>query len=456
MQESLNPLRGSSKSTQESLNPMHGSSKSIFSVGYGKADGVESTFCNGVAKPAAWKTKDGRLWFPTTKGLIVVAPNVRVNQMPPPVFIEQIIADKKNLLPSQVVIQSPDVGGEDGPASEPTFEAPPGRGELEFRYTALNFQTPEKCRFKYQLESIDSEWVEADTRRVAHYNNLLPGSYRFKVIACNEDGIWNEAGTTTTVILDPHPWQTWWFRGLAVAGVTGALATAVRYATRRRMQRKLEILEQQHALERERGRIAKDIHDDLGSSLTRIMMLGERAQDDIERRDEAQVHVRKIVDSARATVQSLDEIVWAVNPENDTLDGLVEYISHYADQFFESTNVKCRLEMPVELSPLPLPAEARHDLFLVVKEALNNILKHSGATEARICVAEIGATVEIVIEDNGRGFELNETNAGRKRNGLENMRRRIEGLGGTFGVTSAPGRGTKLTVTARLDLKHVA
>src|SRR5205823_1355509 len=224
-------------------------------------------------------------------------------------------------------------------------------------------------------------------RRVAYYNNISPGSYRFRVIASNKDGVWNDQGATLPLTLRPHLWQIPWLRVLAAALVVALAGGIARYLTTKRMQRALERLQQKHALEKERGRIAKDIHDDLGSSLTRITMLGERAEEGLVRHENVEPHVRKIVASARHTVQSLDEIVWAVNPENDSLEGLVEYISHYADEFFEDTEVMCHLEIPVELPHVALAAETRHDLFLIVKEAFNNILKHAQASEARVQIS---------------------------------------------------------------------
>ena len=210
-------------------------------------------------------------------------------------------------------------------------------------------------------------------------------------------------------------------------------------------------MEQRHAIERERGRIAKDIHDDLGSSLTRILMLGERTEEGLSRQEEVGLHVRKIITSARSTVQSLDEIVWAVNPENDTLDGLVMYISHYADEFFENSNISCRLEVPVKLPMVTLPADVRHDLFLVIKEALNNSLKHSGASVIRVCVSSRVDSVTITIDDDGRGFEGNGAGNGRKGNGLANMRKRIESLDGRFSLTSIPGKGTHVSLTVKMS-----
>src|ERR1035441_8982394 len=158
-----------------------------------------------------------------------------------------------------------------------------------------------------------------------------------------------------------------------------------------------------------------------------------------------------IAASARETVRSLDEIVWAVSPENDTWNSLAEYLSEYANEFFAVTNVRCRLEMPLDLPPYPLPSEVRHGLFLVIKEALNNSLKHAHASEVRIRVAEQGSGVEITITDDGRGFELDQTRAASRGHGLQNMHERIESLGGMFQIDSGPGKGTRVTIGIKLN-----
>lgn len=420
-----------------------GKARAVMSVAYGKSDGLENALFNGVAQPAAWKARDGKLWFPTTKGLVGVDPRIESETPPPPVFIEELVADGK---PSLHNGQNLAAARQDAP-----LRIAPGRGELEFRYTALSYQAPEKSHFKYMLEGVDLDWIDAKESRVAHYNNIYPGNYMFRVIACNGDGVWNSAGASMGVMLLPHFWQTKSFMVAVVLCSIALVGGVARFVTQARLQRKLELLRQQHAVERERGRIAKDIHDELGSSLTRIMLLGQRAQEDVANPSELATHAKRIVASARTTVQSLDEIVWAVDPKKDTLDGLIGYINQYANQFFEGAHVRCRLEMPVNSSSLTLPAEVRHNLFLVVKEALNNVLKHSHAKEVRVRLTETDGAVEIAIEDNGRGFSAGNVNCVRKGNGLDNMRKRVEGLGGIFSLTSMPGQGTSLKITVKMD-----
>jgi signal transduction histidine kinase len=180
------------------------------------------------------------------------------------------------------------------------------------------------------------------------------------------------------------------------------------------------------------------------------MLLGTRAEQDLAEDKEVQPHLRKIVSFSRAAIQAMDEIVWAVNPKHDTLDGLVGYLTQYTEQFFEDTAIRCRLEMPVSSQSFVLPADVRHDLFLVVKEALNNVLKHSSASEVRLEVSVQGEMAQIVIADNGCGFDASPARPGRKGNGLDNMRRRMESCGGCLDVASAREYGTRLTLSLRV------
>ena len=434
---------------QDLLDLERGKLERVACTVYGKADGLETTQFNGVAQPAGCKTRDGRLWFPTSKGVVWVNPRLlRSSSAPPRVFVEQVLADQKpagNWLGEWIA-------GSLRPAHPPgaPLVLGPGRGELEFHYTALDFHAPEELHFKYRLEGADAQWTDAGSRREAHYINVAPGNYRFHVIACNQEGLWNQEGAVVALVLRPHLWQTWWYRTAAGLLLLGAATGSALLWARRRMRRQLERLEQRHAIERERGRIAKDIHDDLGSSLTRIMMLGERAEDGLGKREDVGLHVGKIVATARGSVQALDEIVWAVNPENDTLEGLVEYISHYVDEFFENVPISCRLEIPVQLPRFSLSAEVRHGLFLVVKEALNNVAKHARASEVRVEVSVAEADLQVLVEDNGRGFDPAQPAPERKGNGLGNMRKRLEALGGRLELLTAPGQGTRLKLSVPL------
>ena len=393
---------------------------------FGRADGLETVQCNGVAKPAGWKSSDGRLWFATIRGAVAVEPRIKTNDQPPPLQIEEVLADRQRLhqmLPSAVASSQLDI--------------PAGTRELELHYTALSFQAPEKNRFRYQLEGIDSGWVEAGNRRVANYYMIAPGTYRFAVIACNNDGIWNATGASLTLRVHPHYWQTWWFKAALALGA--GLFLVILY--RARVGRLREI-------ERLRIRIASDLHDDVGSRLTKVAMVTESLNDQTPAAHPGKRHIENIVGTIRDITLAMDEIVWTINPRNDTLDNLANYIFHYAQDYFQNTGVRCRLDLPPELPDHPMSTEERHNLFMAVKEALNNILKHAAATEVRITLAISGDRLTLGITDNGCGMNPGQPNP--SGNGLANMQERLRQIGGRMKLESKPGAGTTVLLEAKI------
>jgi signal transduction histidine kinase/ligand-binding sensor domain-containing protein len=414
-------------------------------LSYGMSDGLPTLECSSGLQPASCKTADGHLWFPTSKGLVGVDPhNVTTNRLAPPVLIEQVLVDDRLIAGSE-------------PTSQP-IEIAPGRRRFEFRYTGLSFVAPEKVYFRHRLEGSDKTWIEAGTKRSVNYNYIPPGSYKFCVIACNNDGVWNETGAAVAFVVLPYFWQTLWFRFLGAGGLVAASGAVVWLATRRRMKRKLEQIERQRAIEQERARIANDIHDDLGSQLTRITMLSESARGELDDPVQLTADIGHIYDTAREVTRAMDEIVWAVNPKHDRLDSLVSYLEKFGLDFLDVAGIRCRLEMPSEFPEWRLTSEVRHGVFLAYKEALNNVVKHAAASEVRIRFSFGESSFELVVEDNGRGFIPDaltaEAATDRDRfasgNGLENMIRRLLEIGGRCLVTSVPKQGTKVTFTVSI------
>jgi ligand-binding sensor domain-containing protein/signal transduction histidine kinase len=407
-------------------------------IPYGREDGLVTVQCNDFAKPAAWKSRDGRLWFATIKGLAVINPQAErnLNPNPPPVLIEEIVANKRTLVP-------PATGN-----LATVLRIPPGRGDVEIHYTGLSLQVPERVRFRYRLSDQDSEWIEAGNRRSVYYSSLPPGKYRFEVTACNSDGVWSETGAAVAFVLRPYFWQTWWFAGLVLVTLFGVVGGTSRFVTRRRMQRKLARLEQQNAIERERARIARDMHDELGAKLTRISFQGAMAQRRIANPAEAGGHISIMSQTARELVTSLDQIVWAVDPENDSLENLANYICRHASEFVADSPMRCEFVIPAALPPCRLSTEVRHNLFLAVKEALNNAVKHSGGTLLTLTIAVRQGEIEIQVADDGRGLPVAAAPVDEKLHrvgrGLGNMRERLHSIRGQFILTSAPGQGTKI------------
>jgi ligand-binding sensor domain-containing protein/signal transduction histidine kinase len=418
---------------------------------YGVADGMLSEECAGGFFPAGLKTAAGSLWFPTLKGIVVVDPHHMLSSPAPAVAIEQTLVDGVPDLPDSTQTHAgTSAGPERIDVPTESLRLAPGRHTLEFRYTGLSFDAPERTRFRYRLEALDPHWVEAGTRRVAFYSFVPPGAYRFQVIACNGDGVWNQLGASLDLTVLPHFWQTWWFIGGGLLGMGIAGAGSVRMVEKRRLRQRLKRLEQERALERERTRIAQDLHDIMGAKLCRISFLSEHARRCESVPLELQGEMRSMSDDSREVLQSLDEIVWAVNPQKDSLEHLVSYIGQYAREYFRRTGIECELEISPQLPARPLSSQSRHHIFLAVQEALANILKHSKATRAKIVMACRGNDFEILVSDNGLGFDLvsgesSSLDSGDGfRNGLGNMRRRLAELGGRCQLESHVGEGTTI------------
>ncbi|HKI69121.1 MAG TPA: sensor histidine kinase, partial [Verrucomicrobiae bacterium] len=245
-------------------------------------------------------------------------------------------------------------------------------------------------------------------------------------------------------------WQSWWVITLAVLGLLVSVGGTIRIVERRRLHHRLAHLEQERTLQRERERIARDLHDDLGSSLARISLLSGLAKADKDNPSQVETHVEKISNSAAQTVRALEEIVWAVRPGSDSLQSLVDYIAHFANELFEDNRTRCRLDLPPDLPARTLPPDLRHNIFLVVKESLTNAFKHAAATEVQLQVKVSGQTLEILIQDNGKGFDTSAQPTESKRNGLRNMRRRAEATNGKLTVQSEPEKGTTVRLMVNL------
>jgi len=250
--------------------------------------------------------------------------------------------------------------------------------------------------------------------------------------------------------IQPRFWQRSSFIGLMMGCLLVVVAGTVRLTERRRAQRQIRRLEQESAVAAERTRIARDIHDELGSSLTKISKLAET----MEQHSEMQAQIIKlsktISSTARDTVQTMDEIVWALNPKNDTLKEIANYLVFFTEEFLRPSGIACSLDVTLNLPDLPVTAEVRHNIFMVVKEALNNAVKHARAQEIRFGLNYAHNQLTIEIADNGQGFRTaGKTTAG---NGLEHMRKRMSAIGGQFDLQCAPGQGT----TVRLELAFPA
>ena len=418
-----------------------GDAKTALFRSFGEADGLPSG-CNFGFQPAACKASDGKLWFPTTRGVASVNPaSLKLNTNSPPVIIESILLDD--------VLQNPETLHASPPNA---VTISPGKERLEIGFTSLNLAAPLKARFKYKLERFDSTWTEKPGDiRFATYTKLPPGKYEFHVRACNEDGKWSDSDAVLAVNVLPPFWRTWWFISASAICLLGMIVASVYYVSTQRLYRQVESLRQQEALEKERARIARDLHDQLGANLTQVALLGEMAEADKQLPDEVETHAKQISQTARETTHALDEIVWTVNPSNDTLDGLINYVCKYAQEYLAMADLRYRIDVPPQLPNTPISPEVRHNVFLAAKESVNNVVKHSKATSAWLRLHLQPHQFTLEIEDNGRGIAPADEKKG--RSGLRNMRKRMEDIGGKFEMTPGAEGGTKVRLTAPLNSK---
>ena len=415
--------------------------KWVSSRTYGRADGLPTSQCTLGAQPVPVRNAAERLWLPTTRGIAHVKPELlQPNPHPPPVAIESVLIDGQEVRRNRF---RPDWG-------EPIVMQA-GQERLEIHYTSLNLAAPERARFRYRMVGHESDWIPAGGDRVVRYSKLPPDAYRFEVTAANEDGVWNESGSVLSIVVRPPFWRTWWFLGSAALAMLGGIVGGVYYLSTQRLQRQVERLRQQQALDRERGRIARDLHDQLGASLTQVSLLGELVESDKDLPDEVEAHARQITQTARETTRTLDEIVWAVNPSNDTLDGLITYFCKYAQEYLAVAGIRYRLEVPAQLPATPLPPEVRHNLFLSAKEAVTNVVRHAAASAVHIRLRLERAFFVLEIEDDGCGLAGMDPKRAQTRNGLRNMRKRMEEIGGGFAMTAGVEKGTVVTLTAPLE-----
>ena len=425
---------------------MDGKISHVHCINYGKNEGLfsaaaDSSDANSFVLPHAIRSSDGRLWIPLRKALAVIDPNIlRVTQTPPQVLLSEITMDGQTIASYGGMATPPETANLTAPNI--LLQLPPDYRHLELNFTAINLSAPEDIRFRYQLMGFDNGWIQAEEGRSASYSRLLAGNYQFRVEARIGDGPWNDAPTTLSFTVAPFFWQTWWFRTAVILFFTSFVIAVVRYILFRHMQTEMRRLEQRAQLDKERTRIARDLHDDLGCSLNKVALTLDMTQRQIESSQMVNGKIQACSAMVRQVARSVDEIVWAINPRNDSLRYLVDYISQFTVEFLHAADIPCRVDLPDDLPNCVISPEARHNLFLVVKEALNNIVRHAGASEVQLHIAATEEQISIAIKDNGRGFERPPENA--TCDGLRNMRQRMDEIGGRFELKTRPGAGTEI------------
>jgi signal transduction histidine kinase/ligand-binding sensor domain-containing protein len=406
-------------------------------------DGLQA---NEFNTGAYCKGNGDEMFFGGVNGLTAFFPDsIRRNPNVPPVVITEMVTTKGNLF------------REGSLTAKDTVILNYDNNDFMISFVALNYTQPEKNQYAYKLEGLEGRWVNAGTERQARFTNIDPGEYVFRVKASNNDGIWNDAGATLRIYIVPPYWATWWFRLLVLIAVLGAVGGAARYITLRRVERKIQELQHQRALEYERTRISQDMHDEIGSSLTQIAILSELVKRDLHPtgstengdKDSAEKQVEKISETARSVVDSMSQIIWAIDPKNDKLENLTAYLHEYLAEYFEMAGISTRFKLGEAMPALKLTAKFRRNVFLTAKEAANNIVKHAGATSVDVELRIENHEFNLVMCDNGKGFDPSKISG--FGNGLMNMRKRIEALNGEFTLDSCENKGTKAIISVPLQ-----
>ena len=406
----------------------------ITCTAYGKQDGLVNPECNGGRQPSALKTPDGKFWFPTQAGVAIVDPEaMRYNPLPPPVLIESVTVDQSKA----------DWGN--------GLRILPGQSNLEIQYTGLSFVKPDQVRFKYKITGLDPDWIDAGTRRTANYSYIPPGDYSFTVIAANSDSVWNNQGVTIRIIVLPPFYRTWAF--LILVSLTILVAAILIYRWRVRQLRNRHEAQEKFSRqlidsqEAERKRIAAELHDSLGQSLLIIKNRAYLGLNESANPSVAAEQLNEISTSAAQALEEVREIAHYLRPSQLERLGLTTTIEEMIDRVADSSDI--HFSSDIANLDGALTKDSEIGFYRVVQESINNIIKHSGAANASVRIIRDVRDIEMVIDDDGKGFvpEVAANGQSRARSfGLTGIAERVRMLGGTLLIKSSPGKGTNIVV----------
>jgi ligand-binding sensor domain-containing protein/signal transduction histidine kinase len=410
---------------------------------YTTADGLASSFIN-----LCFRSRDGSLWFGTLQGLSRFIPQVEPPTLPPPILISTLRIAGVLYPLSELGTMTIDV---------PEIEA--NQNHVEIDYVGLSLGVGETLRYQFKLEGTSGDWSAPSDQRSVNYPNLPPGSYRFLVRAISADGTPSASPATISFRVLSPIWQRWWFisLGLLLISIPIVAAARLRYQRLKAVREAEEALRRSREerlieLEQVRRRIATDLHDDIGSSLSQIYLLSEVARQRVNGTGADIIEPLRLISSAsNEMVSSMSDIVWAINPQKDHLSDLIHRMRRFASDTFAARDIAFRFSAPDDETEIRLGANLRRELFLVFKESVNNIMKHSGCCASEIDFQIVGDMLLLKVSDNGRGFDTTKESDG---HGLMSMKERAGSIGGEFEMISIAGQGT--TVTLRVPLTQPA
>ena len=400
---------------------------------YGVADGLLNQEFN---RRSSFRNEEGWLFFGGISGIDYFHPDsiVKSNTIPQLAFTNFRIFNT-DLVPDQK-------------GSEPILELKPDDHNITVEFATLDYNNLQKIHFAYRINA--TEWIKIGNQHVLSFSNLAPGRHHLYVRCTDGEGAWLDNGIACQIIVQPWWWQTWWFKtGIALLGI-GLLGSAIRFYYQRKLEKQKVVLERQQAVEKERTRIATDMHDDLGASLSRIKFLSETIAIKKQKEEGIEEEISSIRHYSHEMIDKMGEIVWALNEKNDSLSDLLAYTRAYAVEYLSQNGIQSSVQTPEQIPDVFIHGEFRRNVYLTVKEALHNIVKHAQASKADIHI-ETGNELLLRIHDNGKGF--NESDIRPYSNGLANMKKRIAALGGSLDIENTDG--STITVTIPIPLTKV-
>ncbi|MCH8568058.1 MAG: histidine kinase [Balneolales bacterium] len=384
-----------------------------------RQDGLSGNGIYGNHQPTVYKEPGGFIYLPAAGGLSILDPgSLRINTLPPKIHITNILVDLEAVQDKTTDLTLTHVNR-----------------ALEIRYTSPSFTAPERVTFRYRLYPFQRDWQDVGSRRTAYFTTIPHGNYEFQVAAINENGVISEHYAALPVIVKPAFWETWWFFLTIAAAVFLTAYGGYRY--------KVLNYERMNKL---RLRISKDLHDEIGSNLASISIRSSVIQKKEQLRPDARHELIEIQNLSRMTSESMRDIVWFINPDNDRLENLLVKMREVAGGLLHDTDWYFNSDLDFNRETLNL--QQRRALLLILKEALHNIVKHAEATKVTIDFTKKGSKLQLIIADNGKGFE--QSGLRHSGLGLKSMRERAADINGTLDIQAEAGNGTHIKLSLKL------
>jgi signal transduction histidine kinase/ligand-binding sensor domain-containing protein len=414
-----------------------GSITGVQFTSYTQVDGLQS---NEFNTGAFFKNADGTLFFGGVNGINWFRPSqVTGNHYKTSLAFTHFSVNEKEYSSSTAVNYLSAV------------TLPYNHNTIHLRFASLEFTNAGANSYSYKLEGFDKDWIYSQTINEARYANLPPGNYLFKAKASNSDGVWTDEPLTMSIIIKPPFWATTWFRILAAVLIIALIGYGIHFYISLRLKNRLKELEKQKAVNEERLRISKDMHDELGTGLTKIALLSEVTRQGLSQ-TKKQTSLQEISNTSRQLTQKMGEIIWTLNPGNDTLDNLAAYLKEYIYETAESLSVNIKTDFPDNIPQLKVTNMQRQQIFLVTKEALNNAIKHSFADTITFKLNLLEDKIIFSLSDTGQGFKIQpNVSVNGKKNGLSNMAWRMKQVQGEFNIYSNKNEGTSVVYSIPVD-----